>query len=187
MSHLKEIVYRDFYMTTIKQVSPKELNKWIESNTAVVVDVREVIEYNEKHIKQATNLPLSEVSLKHKNMPEHKGKKLVFHCKTGRRSTMACEKILAEGCEFEVWNLAGGIEAWSSDNLPIESLAKVISINRQVMITAGSIVLLGMLLGSLIHQGYYLLSTFVGAGLVFAGATGNCYMEKLLLKMPWNK
>ena len=58
---------------------------------------------------------------------------------------------------------------------------------RPVMITAGSLVLLGVALGAVVHPGWLGLSGFVGAGLVFAGASGWCGMAKLLALMPWNR
>jgi rhodanese-related sulfurtransferase len=58
---------------------------------------------------------------------------------------------------------------------------------RQVQIAAGSLVLIGVGLGAAVHPGYYALSGFVGAGLVFAGATGTCGMARLLALAPWNR
>jgi len=42
-------------------------------------------------------------------------------------------------------------------------------------------------LGALVHPGFYALSAFVGAGLLFAGLTDWCGMAMLLAKMPWNR
>ena len=58
---------------------------------------------------------------------------------------------------------------------------------RQVQIVAGSLIVLGVVLGYAVHAGFFLLAGFVGAGLVFAGVTGFCGMAVLLMKMPWNK
>ena len=64
---------------------------------------------------------------------------------------------------------------------------KVISLERQVRIAAGSLVFIGVALGCFVHRGFYGLSAFVGAGLVFAGITDFCGMGLLLAKLPWNK
>jgi hypothetical protein len=45
----------------------------------------------------------------------------------------------------------------------------------------------GGLLGAAVSPAFYLLSAFVGAGLVFAGATGFCGMARVLELMPWNR
>jgi hypothetical protein len=56
-----------------------------------------------------------------------------------------------------------------------------------VRVAAGSLVLLGVILGWQVHPGFYGLSAFVGAGLLFAGVTDTCGMGILLSKMPWNQ
>ncbi len=43
---------------------------------------------------------------------------------------------------------------------------------RQVQITAGALVLTGVVLGLFVAPGFFGLSAFVGAGLMFAGVTG---------------
>ncbi|RZJ93902.1 MAG: DUF2892 domain-containing protein, partial [Brevundimonas sp.] len=58
---------------------------------------------------------------------------------------------------------------------------------RQVQIAAGSLVLLGTVLAWLVHPAFIALSGFVGAGLVFAGASGFCGMARVLAVMPWNR
>ncbi len=108
-------------MTNIKTVTPKELDQWLEADEAVLIDVREVPEYQKHHIKEAINLPLSDVCLDHKHMPNHEGKRLVFQCKMGGRSQKACAKIMAERTGMTVWNLEGGIEGWMAVNLPVNS------------------------------------------------------------------
>ena len=63
----------------------------------------------------------------------------------------------------------------------------VISLERQVRITAGALVVAGVALGWLVHPGFYGLSAFIGAGLVFAGITDFCGLCVLLAHLPWNK
>lgn len=48
------------------------------------------------------------------------------------------------------------------------------------------VALLGVILGYTVHGGFFLISGFVGAGLMLAGITGFCGMARLLEKMPWN-
>jgi hypothetical protein len=71
--------------------------------------------------------------------------------------------------------------------LPVVRGRKAISLERQVRIAAGLLVLLGVLLGWLVHPVLFGLSAFVGAGLVFAGVTDFCGMGLLLARMPWNQ
>ena len=65
--------------------------------------------------------------------------------------------------------------------------AKVISLERQVRIAAGLLVLVAVTLGWLVHPAFLGLAAFVGAGLVFAGVTDTCGMGLLLARMPWNR
>jgi hypothetical protein len=56
-----------------------------------------------------------------------------------------------------------------------------------VQITAGSLVLIGVILGFAVSPWFFALSAFVGAGLTFAGISGTCAMASLLTVMPWNR
>jgi hypothetical protein len=86
-----------------------------------------------------------------------------------------------------VVNVEGGTQACESSGVPVVRGKKAISLERQVRIAAGSLVLTGVTLGWLVHPGFFGLSAFVGAGLVFAGITDTCGMGMLLARMPWNQ
>lgn len=58
---------------------------------------------------------------------------------------------------------------------------------RQVQIAAGGLILIGVVLGYAVNSSFFLLSGFVGVGLMFAGISGFCGMARLLDKMPWNQ
>lgn len=84
--------------------------------------------------------------------------------------------------------LDGGLNAWEKAGLPVETNADApLEIMRQVQIAAGSLVLIGVLLGFLVAPAWFGLSAFVGAGLTYAGVTGFCGMARLLMLMPWNR
>ena len=84
-------------------------------------------------------------------------------------------------------NVEGGTLACVEAGLPVVRGKKAISLERQVRIAAGSLVLLGVLLGWFVHPAFIGLSAFVGAGLVFAGITDTCGMGMMLARMPWNQ
>ena len=87
-----------------------------------------------------------------------------------------------------VMHLRGGIPSWKNAGYPIEKSHNApISLFRQVQIVAGSLVVLGTILGVFVSPGFLLLSGFVGAGLVFAGITNTCAMGMLLAKLPYNQ
>ncbi len=111
---------------------------------------------------------------------------LYIICKSGKRGENACELFRQAGFE-NVVNVEGGTMACEQTDLPLVRGKKTISLERQVRIAAGSLVLVGAVLGWLVHPGFIGLSAFVGAGLVFAGVTDTCGMGMMLAKMPWNR
>ena len=106
-------------------------------------------------------------------------------CKSGGRGRQACEQLIAAGFS-NVVNVDGGTQAWDAAGLPVMRGKKAISLERQVRIAAGSLVLTGAVLSQLVHPWWIGLSGFVGAGLIFAGITDTCGMGLLLARMPWN-
>ena len=86
-----------------------------------------------------------------------------------------------------VVNVEGGTLAWAEAGLPVVRGKKAVSLERQVRIAAGSLVVLGAALSWLLHPAFIALSAFVGAGLIFAGVTDTCGMGMLLARMPWNQ
>ena len=175
-------------MANIHSLNPTELKSWLEKGEALLVDVREPAEHRSQFIDQALNLPLSEMSLDHPSFPQAKNKKLVFHCKTGQRSKLACEKLLKSDPKLEIWNLTGGIDAWLKNKLETKSSGKqIMSINRQVQLTISLMNLVGLGLYYFDFKYGLILPLIAGLGLANAGLTGNCGMALLLAKMPWNR
>jgi rhodanese-related sulfurtransferase len=170
----------------MKSVTPEELDKLLHDDDTdeVVIDVRTPAEYEGGHIDGAENTPLSTID---EAVDHLKSIGTVYvNCASGMRSTQACEKLSQYG--INVVNLEGGLTAWEHAGKPIKgSGRRVLPVIRQVMVTAGSLVLLGIILGDIVGRVWYLLSAFVGAGLLFAGVTGFCGMAKVLSYMPWNK
>lgn len=84
--------------------------------------------------------------------------------------------------------LEGGLEGWTRAGLPLVQNRKApLEIMRQVQIAAGSLVLIGVLMGAFISAPWFGLAAFVGAGLIFAGISGFCGMARLLMLAPWNR
>lgn len=164
-------------------VSPHELAELRERGEKIdLVDVRTPMEFHQVHVDFARNVPLDQLSASHIS---HDHKVYVI-CRSGSRGRQALERLAAEG--VQAVNVEGGTSAWESAGLPVtRGATKVISLERQVRIAAGLLVLAGVLLGYLAHPAFYALSAFVGAGLVFAGVTDTCGMALLLTRMPWNK
>lgn len=171
-----------------RSINPRRLYETVQSNGSVeLLDVRTPVEYEEAHVDFATNVPLdrlnaAEVAERRKGSREP----LYVICRSGNRARQAAQKLMAAGCE--VVNVDGGVQAWDEAGLPlVRGESRVISLERQVRIAAGSLVLAGALLGFFVHPYWIALSAFVGAGLIFAGVTDTCGMAMLLARMPWNQ
>ncbi len=153
-----------------------------------LIDVRTPAEFREVHVEFARNVPLDRLdpSALMQSRNGSKDEPLYLICRYGSRGRQACEKFLAAGFT-NVVNIEGGTLACVEAGLPVVRGKKAISLERQVRIAAGLLVLLGALLGWLVHPVFIGLSAFIGAGLVFAGVTDTCGMGMLLARMPWNQ
>ena len=170
-------------------ISPLDLTERYKSGTKIdLIDVRTPVEYQELHVANARNVPLDQldpVKLMQANDGSGQGTLYVI-CRSGGRGKQACEKFLAAGYT-NVVNVEGGTLACEQAGLPVVRGKKTISLERQVRIAAGSLVLLGAVLSWIVHPAFVALSAFIGAGLIFAGVTDTCGMGLLLARMPWNQ
>lgn len=172
---------------SIKDIDAKTLKDWIDKKKVVLIDVREQSEYDSESISGAKLIPVSEIN--NDSLPNIKGKKLVIHCRSGKRSMNACEKLTNQDPELEVYNLEGGILAWIDAGYPIKSSGKkfFLPLDRQVQLTIGIFVIIGSFLSYVISPVFTFFTGFFGAGLCFAGLTGVCTLGRIIAKMPWNQ
>jgi rhodanese-related sulfurtransferase len=170
----------------IKQASVHEINELLSSGgECQVIDVREFSEFHTERIADAQLMPLSNFE-KHADEIDH-AKPVYLMCRSGNRAKQAAERLAAKGFT-DIHVIKGGMGAWSEANLPIiKGESTVWSLERQVRFTAGTIVLVGILLGTFVSPYLYLISAFIGAGLMFSAATDTCAMGMMLARMPWNK
>jgi rhodanese-related sulfurtransferase len=169
---------------TLLPLPPAEVRARMARGHAVLVDIREADEFARLHVPGAHSVPLSQWD--HTPLPEGSGE-VIFTCRSGMRTAGACDRLAAR-VEGPAYVLAGGTDAWGKAGLPLAVDAKApMEIMRQVQIAAGSLVLLGVVLGFLVSPVLFGLAAFVGAGLTFAGATGFCGMARLLMLAPWNR
>ena len=169
----------------LPSVDPATVQAWLECGQAVLIDVREPDEHARERIAGARLVPLSR--LETGNLLGEPGRSLVFHCNSGNRTAQAAA-LLARAGDREVYQLAGGLQAWKRAGLPVVVDRRApLPLMRQVQIGAGSLVLLGTVLTALVSPWLLVIPAFVGAGLVVAGITGFCGMARLLARMPWNR
>jgi rhodanese-related sulfurtransferase len=164
-------------------ISAHALADQLAARAVTVIDVREPMEYAGGHIAGSLNVPLSRIT--QADLPQGP---LVLVCQSGSRSARALRQLLQQGHPHPLSDLEGGIPHWQQAGLPLRKLRNApLPLMRQVQITAGSLVLLGLILSNTVAPAWILLTWFVGAGLVFAGISGFCGMARLLAVMPWNR
>ena len=173
---------------SITVIKPQELAGLCnEGKNIELIDVRTPVEYREVRVAVARNVPLDQLDpaalMQARNCSSKEP--LYVICRSGSRGLQACEKFVEAGFS-NVINIEGGTMACVEAGFPVVRGKQAISLERQVRIAAGSLVLLGAGL-SFVHPGFIGISAFVGAGLVFAGITDTCGMGMILARMPWNQ
>jgi rhodanese-related sulfurtransferase len=169
----------------ITSLSPADVKARLDAGRAVLIDIREPDEFARSHVPGAQSQPLSVWEAAHLKVDPEAD--VIFTCRSGARTAGACDRLAAR-VAGEAYVLAGGLDGWVKAGLPVMTNASApLEIMRQVQIAAGSLVLLGILLGFAVAPAFFGISVFVGAGLVFAGATGFCGMARLLMLAPWNR
>jgi rhodanese-related sulfurtransferase len=173
-------------MTAIlHKLSPQQVRERIDAGQAVLVDIREADEFARSHVKGAQSQPLSTWEKAHLSIDPDAD--VIFTCRSGMRTAGACDRLAAR-VHGDAFLLDGGLDAWAKAGLSVETDAEApMEIMRQVQIAAGSLVLIGVILGFLVAPAWFVLSAFVGAGLTFAGVSGFCGMARLLMLAPWNR
>lgn len=169
--------------TLVRRVTPAEVHQ--NKNEVLLIDVSTPAEFGEIHIDGSILHPLSYFDPYEVGRLAGNKASCVLICRSGKRAGQAAEKLKASGVN-DLCILEGGIQAWEAVGLPLNRGQKRMSLERQVRIAAGSLVLAGAVLAFTINPAWIALSGFVGAGLVFAGVSDTCGMGMLLARMPWN-
>jgi glyoxylase-like metal-dependent hydrolase (beta-lactamase superfamily II) len=165
-------------------IAPADLQALREAQRdTVLLDVRSPLEFEGDWIDGATNIPLEELDARLDEIPEQR--EVVVVCRTGVRATIAAEALARRGLRARV--LEGGMQAWRRARLPMREGRRRLPVDRQVQLIAGSMILTGVALGTLVSPWFLAIAAFFGAGLTFAGATGTCGLAHLLFKLPWNR
>ncbi len=166
----------------ISMITPQQAKAAMAAG-ASLIDIRDPDEHARERIAGAVNRPLAQIG----SQPLPAGP-LIFHCRSGMRTSGNAQALEAAAGGATCHLLAGGIDAWRGQGLAtIVDRRQPLEIMRQVQLAAGALILLGVLLGWLISPAFVALSAFVGAGLMVAGGTGWCGMARLLQVMPWNR
>ncbi len=103
----------------IKEVDSVAALQLINHKNAVVLDVREPGEYDAGHVLNAKLLPLGKLKERMGELEKYREQPIVVVCRSGNRSGTACFMLGKQGFS-QVYNLAGGVQAWQKSSLPLE-------------------------------------------------------------------
>lgn len=176
----------------VTTISPQRLYAVLdEGKTINLIDVRTAAEYRAGHVAGARLIPLDQLDSKTlADNVQHAGaghdETLYLTCQSGMRAQQAAERLIDAGYH----NLAlieGGTEAWKKAGLPIRRCGNAISLERQVQIAIGTLLVLKVLFGFTIHELFFAAIPLLGAGMIVAGITNWCGMARLVALLPWNQ
>jgi rhodanese-related sulfurtransferase len=105
--------------TSPDHLAPSTVSTLLRLRQALLIDVREPLEYRMEHIPGSMLLPLSYLEAQH--FPQvFAGVAVVLVCESGKRSWAAGRQLLLGGVDCRFCNLEGGIEAWKAAGLPVQ-------------------------------------------------------------------
>ncbi len=168
------------------------IDEFKRNKNLLIVDLRTPAEVASERLDNCIHLPIDELNetalkqhIENKSMTADEPVYLL--CQSGARANMAVAKLnKCDDISFVV--LEGGLNALKQHGIDIKNddSRNIISLERQVRISAGLLILLTSMLGFIVHPMFYILTALIGAGLTFAGITDICMMGMVLARMPWN-
>lgn len=175
------------------RVSPHRLERLMSDPDCIVLDVRTPGEFDSAHIRDSHNVPLDRVerieqldTLLEGEVAVEAGHTLVLVCRSGNRASRAADALRARGVDTPLI-LDGGLLAWEREGLDVARGRERWSLERQVRLVAGLLVLVGVLGSIFLWAPLVWLAAFIGAGLAFAALTDTCTMGMLLSRLPYNR
>ena len=170
-----------------RSIDASTLKTW-EGNheDLMIIDVRSGAEFDALHIKGSYHVPLAMLSEHTEEFAAKMGTRVVLVCQSGNRAEQARKHLDAVGLS-SASVLSGGVPAYATAGGNVVRGRGAWALERQVRMTAGSLVLAGVLGSKFISPKLGLIAGGIGAGLTFSAATNSCAMGQMLSKMPWNR
>ncbi len=173
--------------TAPKSIDAATLKAWEDNHDdLMVIDVRGGAEFDSMHIKGSYHVPLPLLSEHAEEFAAKMGTRVVLVCQSGNRAEQARKHLDAVGLG-SASVLTGGVPAYAAAGGNVVKGKNTWALERQVRMTAGSLVLASIVGSKLLSPKLGLLAGGIGAGLTFSAATNSCAMGQMLSKMPWNR
>ncbi|MDD2769253.1 MAG: rhodanese-like domain-containing protein [Methylococcus sp.] len=106
-----------------KVITPTGAVQLMNTDEALIIDVREAAEFAEGHVEGAYHIPLAKLGERVTEIAQHKNAPVIVTCQQGTRSPAACKTLTKAGFS-QVYEMRGGMLAWSDSNYPITKKRK---------------------------------------------------------------
>ncbi len=101
-----------------KSVTTQMLTNMVNRDSGVIIDIRAQADFNKGHIHGAINIPMAKIKDSVKDLEKYKNTPIIMVCASGITVIGACNILKKSGME-QVFKLAGGMNSWLGDNLPV--------------------------------------------------------------------
>jgi len=113
------LIWPLFGRSGANELSPAAATLMINRQDAQILDVREADEFASGHLPDARNIPLSKLAERAGELEKLKDKPIIVCCASGVRSGKGCGELAKLGFS-QVYNIAGGVDAWVGAGYPIK-------------------------------------------------------------------
>ena len=170
-------------------IDASTLKTWEDNHDdLMIIDVRSGAEFDALHIVGSYHVPLAMLSGHAEEFAAKMGTRVVLVCQSGNRAEQA-RKHLDSVSLASASVLSGGVPAYAAagGNVVRGRGRGPWALDRQVRMTAGSLVLASIIAAKFVSPKLGLVAGGIGAGLTFSAATNSCAMGQALSAMPWNR
>ena len=102
-----------------KQLSVHEVTRLLNTDAAIVVDIRDAKEYQAGHINQAVNIPFAQLEARLAELESARERVVIVVDKLGQQAATAARTLRRTGFKFQ--RLRGGMAEWQGQSLPVVS------------------------------------------------------------------
>ena len=105
---------------SFKDISTEEAEHLIKEPGTFLLDVRTAEEYAAERLAKATLVPVQVLASQLDKLPKDKERPILLYCRSGHRSGVAADLLAKQGYK-KLYNMRGGIMAWSSEGRRVET------------------------------------------------------------------
>lgn len=100
------------------KLSPQQAVQLINHDGAFILDIRKKTDFDQGHLKSAMHIPLVDLDGQIKKLEKHKQSPILITCDHGQISPGAGSILRKHGFD-KLYTIAGGLNAWKSEHMPV--------------------------------------------------------------------